>query len=162
MPEMGEYLVGAYLKLIEGCDLVDYGVRVPDGGMEGLRELDVVGLRLADRQAFLCEVATHLDGLLYGSGPQETIERIRQKYEHQRDYARRYLASFEPRFMLWAPVVSRGPLTEGLAAIEGLQLVINGEYKRRVEALLEKAKRERQLTGNPVFRVFQILGALRD
>lgn len=26
---MGEYLVGAYLKLVEGCDVVDYGVRTP-------------------------------------------------------------------------------------------------------------------------------------
>ena len=43
---------------------------------------------------------------------------------------------FEPRFMFWAPVVPRGPLTEGLAALEGLQLVIDGEYKRRVEARL--------------------------
>lgn len=42
--EMGEYLVGAYLKLVEGCDFVDYNVRVPGGGMAGLNELDVVGI----------------------------------------------------------------------------------------------------------------------
>ena len=27
--EMGEYIVGAYLKLVEGCDVVDYNVRPP-------------------------------------------------------------------------------------------------------------------------------------
>lgn len=27
--EMGEYVVGAYLKLVEGCDVVDYNVRMP-------------------------------------------------------------------------------------------------------------------------------------
>ncbi|MEW6045690.1 MAG: hypothetical protein AB1609_04295 [Bacillota bacterium] len=120
--------------------------------MDGLRELDLVGLRLADRQAFLREVATHLEGLLYGGSAQETLKRIRQKHKHQREYARADLVSFEPRFMRWAPVVPRGPLTEGLAAIEGLQIVINGKYKRRVEVLVEKAKKERQLTGNPVFQ----------
>lgn len=73
-----------------------------------------------------------------------------------------HLPGFQTRLMLWAPVVAMGPLMAGLQDIEGLELVVSGEYKRRVEALLEKAKRERQLTGNPVFRVFQILGALRD
>ena len=38
------YIVGAYLKLIEGCDVIDYNVRPPGGGMAGLSELDVVGL----------------------------------------------------------------------------------------------------------------------
>ena len=42
--EMGEYLVGAYLKIIKECDFVDYNVRQPGGGLEGLNELDVIGL----------------------------------------------------------------------------------------------------------------------
>ena len=31
--EMGKYLVGAYLKLIVGCDFVDYNAPVPGGGL---------------------------------------------------------------------------------------------------------------------------------
>jgi len=37
-----------------------------------------------------------------------------------------------------------------------------GEYKHAVNELRDKARQEKQDTGNPVFRVFQILGALRD
>jgi hypothetical protein len=61
--EMGEYVVGGYLKEILGCEFVDYGIRPPGGGLVGLGELDVLGLRFSDRTAFLCEVATHTQGL---------------------------------------------------------------------------------------------------
>ena len=39
--EVGEYLVGAYLKLVEKCDVVDYIARETGGGRRGLNELDV-------------------------------------------------------------------------------------------------------------------------
>ncbi len=160
--EIGEYLVGAYLKLIEGCDFVDYNVRTPGGGLAGLNELDVVGLHFATETVYLCEVTTHVDGLLYGSNA-KSVETIDKKYQKQRAYAGQYLANFKyHRFMFWSPVVPRGYLTTHLAQIEGLELIINGDYKRRVQMLLDKARREKQRTGNPVFRTFQILGALRD
>jgi hypothetical protein len=65
--EMGEYVVGAYLKQVLKCDFVDYNVRPPCGGIEGLAEFDVVGLRFSDSTAYICEVTTHLGGLLYGT-----------------------------------------------------------------------------------------------
>jgi hypothetical protein len=37
--EMGEYIVGAYLKLVLGCDVVDYNTRPPGGGVTGLNEM---------------------------------------------------------------------------------------------------------------------------
>lgn len=43
-PEMGEYVVGAVLRLIENCDVVDYNVRPPGGGMAGLGELGLASL----------------------------------------------------------------------------------------------------------------------
>ena len=64
-PEIGEKLVGAYLKVIEKCDFISYNVRPPGGGRRGLEELDVVGLKFADKTAFLCEVTTHLRSMLY-------------------------------------------------------------------------------------------------
>ena len=73
--EMGEYVVGAYLKLEEGCDFVDFNVRPPGGGLKGLGELDVVGLNFRTKTAFLCEVSTHIKGLTYGSYP-KTVERV--------------------------------------------------------------------------------------
>ena len=61
--EIGEYVVGAYLKLCLECDFVDYNVRPPTSGLEGLAEFDVIGLRFGDTTAYVCEVSTHLGGL---------------------------------------------------------------------------------------------------
>lgn len=161
--EMGEYFVGAYLKLIEKCDFVDHNVRPPGGGLAGLDELDVIGLRFKDRTAYLCEVTTHIKGLNYGGNP-ETLARVKKKFLKLKEYARTYLAPRfkHHKFMFWSPVVPVGYLTKGLAEIDGLELVINGVYKRRAHLLMDIASREKQDTGNPVFRVLQILGALRE
>ena len=160
--EMGEYVVGAYLKLEEGCDFVDYNVRPPGGGLEGLKELDVVGLSFASKTAYLCEVTTHIRGLLYKDN-RTTINRVDEKFRRQREYAERYLGDFKyHRFMFWSPVVPKGFLTENLAAIEGLELVLNRKYRECVEQLRHRARIEAQDTGNPFFRSLQILEHMRD
>ena len=38
-PHYGEYVVGAYLRLCEKCDVVDYNVRPPQSGLSGLAEI---------------------------------------------------------------------------------------------------------------------------
>lgn len=162
LTDIGEYLVGAYLQLVEECDFVDYNVRPPGGGIEGLEELDVIGLQFKSRTAFLCEVTTHICGLLYKNN-RETVLRIAKKYKRQKTYAKKYLGTFEElRFQFWSPVVPRGYLTENLAKIRGLELVINGEYKSRVAELSDLAARQTQDARNPVFRILQILGHLKD
>ena len=159
--EMGEYVVGAYLRLVEECDVVDYNVRPTAPGREGQLEIDVVGLRLEDGTAFLCEVATHLDGLNYGSYD-ATFGRIRAKFSRQQSYAKHYLRSFgNPIFMLWAPRVPIGALTERLAKLSGLELVINGDYAGRIERLASLARKTTKDFGNPFFRAMQILNHLR-
>jgi hypothetical protein len=160
--EIGEYLVGAYLKLVEHCHLVDYNVRAPGGKLEGLNELDVVGINIETNTAYLCEVMTHVRGLLYGGGNEGTVKRVEEKFQKQKNYAERHLSGFEPEYMFWSPNVPVGMVDKRLAQIPGLRVVINGEYKRRVELLQKKARAEKQDTGNPVFRVFQILGSMRD
>ena len=158
--EVGEYLVGAYLKLVEHCDVVDYNVLEPGGGLRGLNELDVVGFHFATSTVYLCEATTHVTGLLYQNNV-ATIDRIKRKHQNQRTYAKRFLGQFKnKKYMFWSPKVPKGYLTEHLAQIKGLDLIINGEYKRRVYEMLELAKDATQDTGNQVFRVFQILGAL--
>lgn len=159
--EMGEYVVGAYLKLEEGCDFVDYNVRPPGGGLKGLEELDVVGLNFKSETAYLCEVTTHIKGLLYVDN-RTTVERVKNKYRRQCQYAERYLGNFPThRFMFWSPVVPRGYLTENLDRIEGLDLVLNGRYRECIDRLRERARVEAQDTGNPFFRALQILEHLR-
>ena len=158
---MGEYVVGAYLKQRLKCDVVDYNVRPPDGGLEGLAEFDVVGLKFSDRLAYICEVVTHLDGINYGNN-RKTIERIRKKHERQRWYAKEYLPDFTPIFMLWSPVVPKGYLTQHLQTIQSLELFINERYKACVDELRKDAKRTTRDTGNPFLRALQILEHLRD
>ena len=162
MPTMGEYLVGAYVQLIEGCDVLDYGVRLPGGGQAGLNELDVMGLNFKTNTAFLCEVTTHILGMLYKDN-RTTVERIAKKHENQRSYAQEYLKNFHHfRYMLWSPRVPRGYITEHLTEIEGLELVINGAYGQRIAELQALAARTTHDTGNSAFRMLQILGHMRE
>jgi len=161
LTDIGEFIVGAHLQLIERCDFVDYNVRPPGGGMEGLGELDVIGLSFETDTAFLCEVTTHIRGLLYKNN-RETVRRIKQKHDRQREYAKKYLKNFKNhKFMLWSPVVPVGYVTESLSVVDGLELVINGEYKNRVEQLRELAANTTHDARNPFFRMLQIMEHMR-
>ncbi len=162
LTDVGEYIVGAYLRLKLNCDFVDYNVRVPGGGLQGLDELDVLGLDFRHKRAFLCEVTTHIRGVLYKNN-QETVRRITKKYRKQQSYAREHLPDFKDRhFMFWSPVVPRGYVTEHLERLTGLELIINGEYKRCIEELRVIAAKETYDARNPFFRILQILEHLRD
>ena len=62
MASVGEELVGSWLRMVAGCDFVQYNVPVRD--KQG--EIDVIGLDLTTNTAYICEVATHiLSGLQY-------------------------------------------------------------------------------------------------
>ena len=155
--EMGEYLVGAYLKQIEKCDLVDYNVRPPGGRLEGLNEFDVLGLRFCDNTAFMCEVTTHLRGMNYSN-----VDRVRKKFEKQQQFAKQYFPKFKCTFMFWSPYVPRGTRLNQLNAIGGLEVIANCKFKRRVEELKTEAREGKQITQNPAFRLLQILESMRD
>jgi len=162
LTDIGEYIVGAYLKLKLDCDFVDYNVRPPGGGLEGLHELDVIGLDFKNSIAYLCEVTTHIRGLLYEDNA-TTVERIKKKHERQKEYASNYLTDFaEVHYMFWSPVVPVGYITGHLAEIDGLELRINRKYKECVEELREVARVTTHDTRNPFFRMLQILEHLRD
>ena len=159
--EIGEYIVGAYLKIIIGCDFIDYNVRPPGGGLPGLNEFDVIGLDFKNKVAYVCEVTTHIGGLLYKDN-NTTVERIKKKYEKQREYAESHLLDFpNRRFMFWSPVVPKGYITRELEKIKGLELVINEKYTACIDELSAKAKRIINDTGNPFFRALQIVEHLR-
>jgi len=144
------------------CDVVDYNVRPPGGGLSGLTELDVIGFDFQTGTAYLCEVTTHIRGTLYKDN-KTTIERISKKHERQKQYASKFLSNFQNiRFMFWSPVVPRGYITAELAKLSDLELVINGEYKKKIEELKELASQTTHDTRNPFFRMLQILGHLRD
>ncbi len=157
-PEMGEYIVGAYLKIKKGCHYVDYNVRPPVGGLEGLGELDVVGIDLKGEKVYLCEVTTHLKGLNYKDYP-TTVRKIREKHARQKDYAEKYLPEhFQKSYMFWSPVVPSG-LVRQLADTAGgeIEFVTNEEYSSCIEELRKVAKKEARDFGNPFFRALQIM-----
>jgi hypothetical protein len=160
LTDIGEYFVGAYLQLKLACDVVDYNVRPPGGGLEGLEEMDVIGIDLKSQRAYLCEVTTHIRGLLYVDNP-TTVERITRKHERQKRYGARYLRNFQCQYMFWSPRVPVGSITEGLSHLPDLELVINSEYKRRIDELRVLARETTHDARNPVFRVLQILEHLR-
>jgi hypothetical protein len=159
--EMGEYLVGAYLKLVLGCNVVDYNARPPGGGLEGLGELDVIGFDFPNRKVYFCEVTTHLDGLLIGKGTSGTVAKLATKYRRQQEYAARHLhlPNFTPRFMFWSPVVRPGLVRELKGA--GFELFINEKYSTAIRQLRDKAKASTADANNPAYRVLQILEHLR-
>ncbi len=162
LTDIGEYFVGAYLQLEEGCDFVDYNVRPAGGGLKGLEELDVVGLNFQTKTAYICEVTTHILGLLYKNNA-ETVKRIGKKHERQKLYAKESLNNFKHiRYQFWSPVVAKGYVTEQLSLFPDLEVIINGEYKRRIQILQDRAANCAHDARNPVFRVLQILGHLRD
>jgi hypothetical protein len=158
--EMGEYIVGAYLRLVLECDVVDYNARPPGGGLPGLNELDVVGFSFGKRIAYLCEVATHLHGLR-GTTAKPIINRLTEKHEWQCRFAKNYLRGFKPHFMFWSPIA--GPiLIPELKGIGFDELFINKGYKDAVDKLRTEARKSRADANNPAFRVLQILEHLRD
>ncbi|SDI33879.1 hypothetical protein SAMN05192534_13615 [Alteribacillus persepolensis] len=159
--DIGEYIVGAYLKSMQDCDFVDYNVRIPDGGLKGLAELDVIGLNLKTNTAYLCEVTTHIRGLLYRNN-QYTVEKIKQKHQAQKDYAGALLQTFSNKvYMLWSPYVPVGYITEHLQQVDTLELVINEDYTACVEEMKRVAAANTNDLGNPFLRTLQILEHLR-
>ena len=159
--DIGEYIVGAYLKLILKCDFIDYNVRPPGGGLKGLEELDVLGLDFKKNTAYLCEVTTHIRGVLY-KNKKTTLVRIAKKYKRQKLYTKKYLKSFKNiRYMFWSPVVPVGNLTENLQKMRGLELFINGKYKKCIAELRQLAANTTHDVKNPFFRMLQIIEHLR-
>lgn len=158
---MGEYVAGAYLKLLLDCDVVDYNVRPKTIGLKGLAEFDVVGLSFENNESFVCEVATHLEGVNYG-GNKVTLEKIKKKHERMQWFAETHLQEFDNiHLMFWAPVVARGYLTERLADIQDIEIIINGNYAKCIEELRCLAQKTTRDIGNPFFRSLQILVHLR-
>jgi hypothetical protein len=122
--EMGEYVVGAYLKLCCGCDFVQYNVRPSEGGLAGLAEIDVVGLDLANNTAYLCEATTHLGGIGYGYSYEDTAARIKAKYKRLQEYAGKSLHKFSNiKYMFWSPCVPKGRLLEMLRKNKDLEII---------------------------------------
>jgi hypothetical protein len=184
-PKAGELLVGAYLKLVEECELVTYNQRSPEQGNQ--LEVDVIGVKSTSNggdTVYTCEVVTHLNGLNYSGTPntqkweeygnssyQHTLERIERKFESDREYVRKLFRTADLYvFQLWSPVVPRGHLTRGLSELatefgerndSELELIINERYTERLDELREDAGQTQKNHGELGFRMLQIIEHLR-
>ncbi len=64
--------------------------------------------------------------------------------------------------MYWSPVVPSGNLTQKLARIERLELILNDDFSKRIAELRKKAQKATHFDENPSFRLLQILAHLRN
>jgi Holliday junction resolvase-like predicted endonuclease len=154
--EMGESIVASYLRYVAGCELVLHNTFTG----EGQGEIDVIGLIPTKREVIFCEVATHICGLQYGTG-EETVERIKRKFERAATFGQKMFGSDVRRYEFWSPAVRAG-LLDGLTRVareapEPFELVVNSAYEKRVRALIEKAAKNTSATSDPAFRLLQIL-----
>lgn len=172
MPDPGEELVGEYLKHILGCEFVEYNLMTPD--VQG--EIDVIGIDVDKRKLFVCEVATHLQGLQYtkrrnGKTGPDNVDRFIKKFGKNIPYAEKYFADYDTRFMIWSPVVRiAGPnaqhnpmadLQEVVTTMEQqtgyrIEPIVNENYQRCLDELREFARNETKELKSPIMRMIQI------
>jgi hypothetical protein len=159
--DLGESLVGAYLRHIERCSVVVYNNFFPD--QQG--EVDVVGIRgIRPREVFLCEVTTHIDGM-----DTKMIERIDGKLARLREFAELTYPGEQYHYQWWSPNVPTGKRANAFELVrtqwaeEGrsLELIFNQAYTSRVAALIDYARRHSSTTSEPAYRLLQVLTHMR-
>ncbi len=175
MPDIGELVVGAWLAQVEGYDFVVYNQRpgrdLPESiapkGLAGvsarLGELDVIGMHTPRRQSYLAECTTHLDGLLYGGGPDASVAKLTRKFTLSSAYADilEERTGLKPALALWSPKVPKG-VVDRMADVANavrrpIELVANDDYARRIDQLVETASERTTGTGNDFYRTLQLL-----
>src|SRR5262245_1900435 len=100
---IGEEICGEWLRHVKGCEFVQYNVRTPD--VQG--EIDVVGISLANRTVYVCEVAVHLiTGLQYvKENRPDNVTRLVAKFRKDIAYTQKAFPDYTHVFMFWSPVV---------------------------------------------------------
>ena len=155
--DVGESLVGAYMRQVRGCHTVAFNTHLP----QGQGELDVIGVANSDDgvEVWMAEVAIHLDSLNYGGGNRQTADKVAQKVAAARAYAAQVYRDITPVVELWSPVVPSG-LVSDLADVE-VDLIVNDDFTARVNELALLAKTHTKLTGDDAYRFLQLLTHLR-
>lgn len=162
--DLGESLVGAYMRHIERCTIVLYNSFFAD--QQG--EVDVVAVKARDpgqpRLVYLCEVTTHIGGMA-----RPTVDKVPAKLQRLREFADVTFPSEAHRFQWWSPYVSKGGTTARFEQLradwtsEGrsLEFIVNDEYTRRIGQLVDHARKNSATTNEPGYRMLQILTRLR-
>ena len=169
MENPGERLVGDYLRNIKGCDFVDFNVYTKK--TQG--EIDVIGVNLATKEAFICEVVTHLTtGIQYVKNARpDTSDRLIKKFLKDIQYGSEAFQGYTVSYMLWSPVVRRSdgkPEYDQFAHLKRVEeevkaktdvaiaFVINEDYVAAVDELGAFARQETKELKSPLMRFLQI------
>lgn len=173
MANVGEILVGDYLRIKENCDFIDYNVYTRDS--QG--EIDVVGINNKAKKVFICEVAIQLKtGLQYTKNKRpDTCQRLIDKFTKDIAYANKYFKGYKKEFMLWSPIVkdSKGMIEYNQAdhlkrmtdeikqrTKIKVQLMVNDKFHSAFLELKKYAASSSEELKSPVLRLLQIEGWL--
>lgn len=163
--DIGESVVGSYLRYVQGCEFVLFNTFLP--GEQG--EIDVIGIRLGTpRDIYFAEVTTHLDGMTYG-GNKQTVAKVRDKLVRAQRFAQEKFPDDQHHFQVWSPRVAVGAMTSQFDAMsaefeargERLAFVMNQSYGDAVQRLIEVAKSNGKATSDPAFRLLQVLARVK-
>jgi hypothetical protein len=167
--DIGESIVGAYMRYVRGCEVVVYNSFLRD--QQG--EVDVVALRTGPpREVWLCEVTTHIGGMLYpaSGGPDGTLAKLRAKILRAEEFAAATFPDDPRHFEIWSPRVAKGKLTEAFEELEAdlsqdeieLSFVVNEDYTESLRQLAAHAGSNKSATSEPAYRMLQVLTHLRE
>jgi len=120
--DIGEHLVGAYLELACGCNVISYDHALV--GEQG--DIDVLGLDLENQSAYAVEVKTHLGGLGgYGGQPGD---KLRQQVLRSQRFLETGFPKWTHKYSIWSPHVTPKMFAQVERAIVDLppvDLVVN-------------------------------------
>lgn len=166
---IGEEICGEYLRHVRGCEFVQYNLKPPDVQAE----IDVIGINLAKKTVYACEVAIHLiTGLQYvkNSRP-DNVQRLTTKFQKDIKYIKKAFPKYKHVFMFWSPVVRNqrsGAQNNQIQDVKGIigniekefgvtiEDVINEKFKYALDELREVTGREHKELDSSVSRFMQV------
>ena len=166
---IGEEICGEWLRHVCRCEFVQYNLKTPD--VQG--EIDVIGINLAERIVYACEVAIHLvTGLQYVKDKRpDNVPRLTAKFRKDVEYIQKAFAEYENVFMVWSPVVKNQKTGSKYNQVDDIQQiietirkefgviiqpVINETFQEVLAALRQVAGHETKELDSSVMRFLQV------
>lgn len=166
---IGEEICGEWLRHVKACEFVQYNLRTPD--VQG--EIDVIGISLATKTVYACEVAIHLTtGLQHVKDRRpDNVPRLVAKFRRDVAYIDKAFRGYTHVFMLWSPVVKNqrsGSKYNQLKDVDQIvstirrecrvtiQTVINEKFRAALDALRTVADHETKELDSSVTRLMQV------
>lgn len=176
-PQIGESLVGAYLRIVEECQFVTYNRKNPD---QNQSDTDVVALKSENghQTIYGCEVVTHLKGPKYRTNNDvddwdeynsyaETFTALESKFETTYEFVTDLWPDADAvELQFWSPNVPGQVRPEGLQELRRrfeaehevtIDMIYNEKYAKHLKKLQEKASEGTSSHDEPAFRFLQLI-----